>query len=198
MTFATGETAGATLSSYGVHPTRYDVPRSREAGHTRSDGFDVPRARDAGHTLSDDSRSVPFHLVFANGERIQGSLYGSLSEPTSLWRALARLHRLSQLPHGWDSYGAQPLSASAVRRCINFLPSLLPDDALSPSIVPTRDGGIQFEWHHRGIDLEIKFPPAGPISYAFADEGTGEDREWTGAFDREAVRDAFARMTVAG
>jgi len=124
-------------------------------------------------------------------------LTGSGSEPTALWHVLGTLRRLAALPRGWDSYGAKPLTPTALRRMLGLLPLLLPDDAPEPSVVPTRDGGIQLEWHRRGIDFEVKVPPTGPISYLVADAGTGEEREWEGGLERDTISAAFARMSDA-
>jgi len=151
--------------------------------------------------LSDTDRSLRFELAFANGEHLAIQLEGSGKEPPAFWRLLASFQRLSALAAGWDSYGALPLSVGAVSRCITLLPALLPEGAPDPTVVPTRDGGVQFEWHRRGIDFEVTVPPAGPISYLMADGHTGDEVEWEGGFDLQAVhdaaQDAFARMARA-
>lgn len=139
-----------------------------------------------------------FELRFENGELVTAQLNGSGSEPTSLWHVLASLQRLAALSPGWDSYGAKPLNPSAVRRALNLLPLLLPEYAPEPSVVPTRDGGVQFEWHRRGIDLEVKVPPTGPISYLVADAERGEEREWEGTLERDTISAAFVRMSAVG
>ncbi|MEJ7810679.1 MAG: hypothetical protein WKG32_09760 [Gemmatimonadaceae bacterium] len=179
MTYATGEFAIAALSGLDIEPT----------------GADTAQQRGVRHMLTDEPRPLDFELSFANGARIGMSLSGSGQEPSSLWRVLESFRRLSKLPAGWDSYGAQPLSATAVRRCFNLFSALLPDDAPEPTVIPTRDGGVQFEWHRRGIDLEVKVPSAGPISYLFVDANTGEEREDEGKLDLQVVQDAFARMS---
>jgi hypothetical protein len=146
--------------------------------------------------LTPGEAPLRFELRFANGERVTANLSGSGREPTSLWRVLGSLHRLTSLSLGWDSYGAKPLNPSAVRRTLNLLPLLLPEGAPEPAVVPTRDGGIQLEWHRRGIDLEVKVPPTGPVSYFIADAGTGEEREWEGSLERDTISAAFTRMSA--
>ncbi len=46
-----------------------------------------------------------------------------------------------------------------------------------PFVVPTSGGGIQFEWHTRGIDLEVEVVQPGRIVALFADSRTGEEWE---------------------
>jgi hypothetical protein len=178
MSTATGEFAIAALSGLNVH-LRGGTAKSRE-----------PR-----HTLTAETKPLPFTLEFYTGERMRVELHGSGHEPTSFWCVMAALKRLAQLAPSWDSYGARPLDPSSVRRFFSLLPVLLPEHAPEPTIIPTREGGIQFEWHRHGIDLEVKIPPSGPISQFFADAESGDEREWEGALDRSAVSQAFARMS---
>src|SRR5215207_10194247 len=113
MTFATGEFATAALSGLDIQPIRTDTAKAKAVRPMLT---------------TEEARTLRTELIFASGERVAVNLVGSGSEPSSLWLVLDRFRRLSDLPHGWDSYGAQPLSASAVRRCFGLLPSLLPDD----------------------------------------------------------------------
>ncbi len=146
----------------------------------------------ARHTLTGDQRVVRFFLTFNSGDRLTVILVGSGNEPVWLWRVMDAIKRLCRLPSNWDSYAATPLTAEAVRRSLTVLPSILPNDAPNPSVVPTRDGGLQFEWHRRGIDLEIRVPPTGPTTADIANESTGDDR--SGPVDRDAVRAAIRLM----
>jgi hypothetical protein len=180
MTSATGEFAIVALS----------------ASEIQSIHGQAQKPNDLRQTLTPADAPLRFELRFANGESITAQLTGRGSEPTSLWHVLGSLHRLAALSPGWDSYGAKPLNPSAVRRMLNLLSLLLPDDAPEPSVVPTRDGGVQLEWHRRGIDLEVKVPASGPISYLIADAGTGEEREWEGGLERETIGAPFARMSA--
>lgn len=179
MTGATGEFAIVALSGSGIQSIHAHTAKPSEL---RQSLTSEPPLR--------------FELRFANGEQLTARLSGSGSEPTSLWHVLDSFQRLAALLPGWDSYGAKPLDPTAVRRTFNLLPALLLDDSPEPSVVPTRDGGVQLEWHRRGVDLEVKVPPTGPISYLIADAGTGEEREWEGALERDAIHAAFARMSA--
>ena len=178
MTSSTGEFAIAALAKRDVQPLRSSTAKAPEQRHT----------------LSEETKPLHFSLTFATGERLGVDVSGSGEEPTSFWYVMDAFKRLAQLTSSWDSYGAKPLNASAVRRSFSLLPALLPEGAPEPTVVPTRDGGVQFEWHRSGVDLEIKVPPSGPIAYFFADATVGEEREWEGLFDRAAIRQAFERI----
>jgi hypothetical protein len=109
---------------------------------------------------------------------------------------LATIRRLAQLRPDWDSYGAKPLSQIAVHRVLTkLLPILLRDDIPEVAIVPTRDGGLQFEWHRLGIDVEIRVPPEGPIEYLVVDPEAGIDEEIEGSVDNGLILSALQRMS---
>ncbi len=88
------------------------------------------------------------------------------SVPNALWPEWARsavkdLLELLNLRPGWDSYGGRPIDVKAVDKAVSLLIELMNDDSPAPAVVPTPMGGVQLEWHQRGIDLEIEVHPDG-------------------------------------
>lgn len=177
MTHASAIPAAATLSSRSVRSTRLDA-------------VTPPGAR---QLLSDEARTLDFRLVLATGEELRGTLTGSGKEPTWLWLVLDALRRLSELSPDWDSYGAQPPHERAISRCLQFLSDydLLFEWVPEPTIVPTRDGGIQLEWHGPKIEVEVAVPPTGPISYLISDAISEVELEGEGECDRRALSNAL-------
>jgi hypothetical protein len=43
---------------------------------------------------------------------------------------------------------------------MRLLESTMRDDTPAPWVVPLSDGGVQMEWHERGLDIEIGVPPS--------------------------------------
>jgi hypothetical protein len=156
-----------------------------------SDAFSA----DQRHLLTEEPRSLDFSLTFATGERLTIRLLGNGSEPTSFWKVLCGFRDLASLPANWDSYGSRPLSVSAVKRSFNLLPQLLAPSAPEPVMVPTSDGGVQFEWHRSGIDVEIRVPQQGPVSFLVADASTGQEVEGEGNLDLQTIREALERLS---
>jgi hypothetical protein len=79
-----------------------------------------------------------------------------------------RLDELAKLEPGWlDRDNGDPVSADAVdtgKRLVALI-AMLTEVAptLAPQIVPTPDGGLQFEFHEGGWDAEIDVDAAGKV-----------------------------------
>lgn len=67
-----------------------------------------------------------------------------------------RIGGFRDLGHGWDTYDAIPISEHAI--CLAYVVCAL------PSVVPTSNGGVQFEWHRMGWDVEVEIHADGHIS----------------------------------
>ena len=101
---------------------------------------------------------------------------GSVVTAKTLETATRQASELVQLPGGWDSYGAKPVSSDAARAATTLMvkeASAVPNLA-APAVVPTVRGGLQLEWHRQGVDLEIEFEPDGSGSWFAEDRETEE------------------------
>ena len=52
----------------------------------------------------------------------------------------------SHLQANWNSYGAMPIDKMRILSAIGIVLDHMPDDLPQPSVVPTPDSRIQFEW----------------------------------------------------
>ena len=135
-----------------------------------------------------------------------GDLFGMTSPRTSrntfahegVREAIRRAATLAQLPNGWNSYGAKPVSPRAVHHATRLLREtacLIPNVA-TPSVVPTVGGGLQLEWHLRGVDIEIEFGSDGCASWYAEDRATGEASEGPVLGHEDTVRQWLKRASV--
>jgi hypothetical protein len=101
---------------------------------------------------------------------------------------VARASKLLSLPVNWDRLGAPPIDPTAIQHAIDTLSLFMADHSSLPQWTPTRTGGVQLDWHERGIDLEIAFERDEPGGYAvFADhENPGDD--WDGPVNQQLAR----------
>ena len=65
------------------------------------------------------------------------------------------------LEPNWDSYGAAEIAWSALTFARTWLDAFRTDGVAAPSVIPTNRGGLQFEWHHNGWDVECEIGPEG-------------------------------------
>jgi hypothetical protein len=82
------------------------------------------------------------------------------------------LIELSELPPNWDSYGGKPLSPAMRAEASALLEQIAEPGLPMPAIVPTTDGSIQFEWHERDIDLELRIRSQS-LAELFFEDGRG-------------------------
>src|SRR2546427_9995094 len=103
----------------------------------------------------------PIRLVVESRGRTVGFVIRSASSDPPRWvmPALQSIAELTALPPNWDSYGARAINRHIVNASLNLLVSIMRDSTPPPSAVPTAQGGVQLEWHARGIDLEITLNP---------------------------------------
>jgi hypothetical protein len=80
-----------------------------------------------------------------------------------------RLIDLLQLPNGWNSYNARPISRDNVMFAVNLLGRVMRKGTPAPNVVPKVRGGVQLEWHTKGINIEIDIDSPNKICF-FAEE----------------------------
>jgi hypothetical protein len=102
------------------------------------------------------------------------------AEDTAPWEnpTAEALDSLLTLPPNWDSYGARPVDHGCAAYALEVLRSIMGDNTPPPQVVPTSVGGVQLEWHERGIDVEIEVrkPDCGHVLY----ENLKTGAEWEG------------------
>jgi len=66
-----------------------------------------------------------------------------------------QLKEFTQYSVGWDSYNALPLRHDTAAFALSVLNSVMKSQTPLPHVAPTSDGGLQLDWHEKGIDLEL-------------------------------------------
>jgi len=79
------------------------------------------------------------------------------AQPQRKWQVevVNQLVKFAKLPKGWDSYNAERFRSDAGMFALEVLEKVMRPRTPVPQIVPTASGGVQLEWHQKGIDLEI-------------------------------------------
>jgi len=74
--------------------------------------------------------------------------------------ALEALQRLRGLPPNWDGEDSPSPDAKVMDR----VEQVLRASPCEPWVVPMRDGGVQLEWEHNELSVEVEFAPNGQIT----------------------------------
>lgn len=111
--------------------------------------------------------------------------------------AVRQAAALTVLPKGWNSYDARPVSPEAVRHAAVFIEDAIAEipDLAAPAVIPTVRGGIQLEWHRRGVEVEIGFDAAGPGSWYAGDRETGTTQEALVQGHEDVIRRWLSRVS---
>lgn len=91
--------------------------------------------------------------------------------------SLEGIGRVLRLGRGWDTYDARPISRTSALSALSFLDGFLEATSSPPTVVPLADGGVQFEWHRGGLDVEIAFSPEEEPEMYVADRESGQEWE---------------------
>ena len=120
------------------------------------------------------------------------------SSPSWLHAVQVQIEECSRLEAGWDSYSARPISSNACAAAYRIVRELATRRTPIPSVVPTSDGLIQFEWHTNDIDLEVRVLSSTKIEVSFEDaQGTlapMEDAEF--GYDFRDVKRAIDALSA--
>ena len=98
--------------------------------------------------------------------------------PAVLRPTLKRLAELEDLKPDWDSYGALPLTSTALaradalaRQVVDVYGASFGEQAAPYTVMPIADGGVSIEWRGVGADLELDIGPSGELSYLLITKG---------------------------
>jgi hypothetical protein len=101
--------------------------------------------------------------------------------PAVLHASLQRLDELSKLERDWDTYGALPLTSTALaqadaamRKAVDRFGSMFGERVAPYTIMPIADGGVSVEWRGPSATLELDIGPSGSLSYLLIDQSKAE------------------------
>jgi len=114
------------------------------------------------------------------------------------WYADAKLEAkfLEGLASNWDSYGARPVTKSAITGAIRFLEVAAGWRLPKPAIVPASNGEIQLEWHQRGVDAEIYVMSDGRIAASVDVDGVENEFDMLDERDYSKLKQKLSRLLI--
>jgi hypothetical protein len=141
-------------------------------------------------------RSGVVELWFQSGDVVRrvDLRIASLPAPSWLEPTLNNCGHLLMLPFGWDGDHAPAVEISAMQSAFDALCSFMSETSSAPQWTPTRNGGVQVDWHEKAIDLEIEFDPNDADGHAVFCDHHDEGADWDGPLSQniEKLRSVFA------
>jgi hypothetical protein len=127
-------------------------------------------ARNRDFEFGDQTLSTAETVVGFSGQRHRIVL----SEPKQKWAdgVIAQIEDLLQLSPGWDGHQAPRLKLETVFYAWRVLTVVCKPNTPAPFVVPTTAGGLQFEWHRPGLDIELNVRAAAHVEF-FAEAAGG-------------------------
>jgi len=90
---------------------------------------------------------------------------------------IAGLRGIADLPENWNSYRSLRIKAYPITVGWKVLSDILPDGTPAPLVGPMADGGVQFEWHFKQVDIELEITPEGRV-IVLVEDLEADDDEW--------------------
>jgi hypothetical protein len=112
-----------------------------------------------------------------------------------LGEVIKKAGELLHLKPNWNSYGGKPIQKKAMAAALAFLERMMQAPTPRPQMVPTSQGGVQLEWHERGIDIEIEFYPDESVGIAFEDEELKQEMSKEGPEAKKCLE--YAKLWLA-
>lgn len=85
-----------------------------------------------------------------------------------------RIEAMSKLTDDWDGYGSPAPEEQTLITSLRVLSQFMPTSVVAPAVAPTTTGGVQFEWHQGGWDIEVEVFPDGRAVAWGENQGTQE------------------------
>jgi hypothetical protein len=125
-------------------------------------------------------------------------LVRSMTHPTAPWvdQVLHQARALVSIRPNWNGHGAPAIDPQVVLAALEELSTFMPADAVSPVVGPTACGGVQFEWHAGGWDVEVEVVSDGHTEAWGEHRSSGECWEGTLPGVREQLIVSLKRLSL--
>jgi hypothetical protein len=136
--------------------------------------------------------------VFVSQAKAEANSVPSFWRSFVLSRITERLESLRHLSTGWDGGNARSIDDTIVESSLEWLMRLISEGVPTPSVVPTVDGGVQFEWHTQRYHVEISVDQPADFFLFIMDRDTGAVSEYSASSNLPDARAALSAALTEG
>ena len=117
-------------------------------------------------------------------------------QPYWLNDVIRQVRELLMLQQNWDSRGAQCIDPDLLEASVILLSKIMRASTPPPCMIPVSSGGVQIEWHMRGMDLEVEFRSTDQLDVFYEDHLDGNTWEDNISFeDLSLLEKVIAKLT---
>jgi hypothetical protein len=110
--------------------------------------------------------AMPRRIVIRKrGPTGPAEIQASGSWPRTFLKSAGAVVELLNLPAGWNSYAAKPITPQNALEAIRLLAAFVGPETPQPAVVPRVQGGIQLEWHTASVDIEVYIDAPGRVRF---------------------------------
>jgi hypothetical protein len=95
---------------------------------------------------------------------------------------IRRMEAVAHYGPNWDGAGAYPVSTEAKVSAAQLVGAIAERSVPSPTVGATPEGGIQFEWHRGGWDVEVEVRRNGAVEI-WGESREGDETLWAESLD---------------
>lgn len=126
------------------------------------------------------------------------SVTASTGTPADWLRPIVeRFQALASLTEDWDGYGSPAPDRHTLINALDVLQRFMLATIAVPAVAPTPTGGVQFEWHQGGWDIEVEVTPSGQAIAWGENVTTGESFHGTVDEARIVLVRTLQRVSMA-
>ena len=130
---------------------------------------------------------------------LEAARRGKINNDLQRWvgSVFPSIQEFLRLPKGWDTYNGVPLKLDTGMFALQILYDVMNPRVPVPLVAPTSAGGIQFEWHQDGFELEFCVSAPYDCELSFRDHKTGEEGSFSLATDFSLLTQKILRLQPA-
>ena len=120
------------------------------------------------------------YLISARGIRTPQQPAEVTVSPAWFGRVKTRLKDLVRLPVDWDTYGGIPADPRVAGFAEELIEWFAVDGVPPPDVFASGDGGVQLEWHIRGVDVTLALSASDEQSSIYYHDLNDGGEPWAG------------------